>query len=236
MKKILAFIPARAGSKGIPGKNLAVLGGKPLIQYSIEVAKGCSLIDQLFVSTDSKKILDAAQVCGADRYDYLRPEELSGDSSLTVDAALHALEWLELRGEHYDIIILLQPTSPLRSTKDLFGAVQQFLDTSEAKTLVSVHKMREHPYECLQGKAGKWKWLAESDMFVCGRQAYPDDFYFVNGAVYIATTDFLKRERSFFHDGKSLLYVMPQENGVDIDEPEDLRFAEWLLAGKNKKE
>lgn len=226
--KVLAFIPARGGSKGIPRKNLAVVGGKTLLQHTIESAKGNALIDRVFLSSDDEQILSAGRALGICS-DYRRPPELSGDKASLVDTVIHALDWLEATGDCYDIVVLLQPTSPLRSAQDVSAALEQFLALPGARTLVSVHRMREHPFECLQGDSGSWRWLAQPVRPTSGRQDYPDSYYFVNGAIYIASVEFIRRERQFIETGAAMLYVMPQDRGVDIDDPDQLQFAHWLL-------
>lgn len=226
--KVLAFIPARGGSKGIPRKNLAIVGGKTLLQRAIESVKGCSRIDRIFLSSDDEEILSAGRALGV-YSDYRRPPELSGDKASLVDTVIHALDWLAATGERYDIVVLLQPTSPLRSAEDVAAAMEKFLAMPEARTLVSVHRMREHPFECLQGDSGNWGWLGRPTEPIAGRQDYPDSYYFVNGAIYIASVEFIRRKRQFIETGTAMLYVMPQDRGVDIDDPDQLQFAEWLL-------
>lgn len=225
--RTLAFIPARGGSKGIPRKNLASLAGKPLLQYSVEAARACPSVDRIFLSSDDPETIAFGCSLGLD-VDYRRPDEISGDRASLIDAVLHALDWLELRGECFDWIVLLQPTSPLRTGADVTAALAQFRD-GRAATLLSVHRMHEHPFECLRGHSSAWTWLVQPPSSAWGRQAYPDDFYFINGAIYVATTDFLRRERRFVEDGKAALYVMPAERGIDIDNPYQLALAEWQL-------
>lgn len=226
--KVLAFIPARGGSKGIPRKNLAPVAGKSLLQRAIEAGQRCRGIDRVFLSSDDEEIIRAGVALGLES-GYRRPEELSGDRAQVIDAVIHALDWLEGCGEKYDVVVFLQPTSPLRCAQDVSAALDRFLAVPGARTLVSVHRLREHPFECLRGDSGAWTWLAQPASPAAGRQEYPDDFYFVNGAIYIATTDFLRRERRFVEDGRALLHVMPPDSGIDVDDVEQLRLAEWLI-------
>jgi len=226
--KVLAFIPARGGSKGIPRKNLALVAGKSLLRRAIEAAQDCRRIDRVFLSSDDEEIIDAGRALGVES-SYRRPPELSGDKAQVIDAVIDALDWLEAAGERYDVVVMLQPTSPLRSACDVAAAVDQFLAVPDARSLVSVHRMREHPFECLRGITGAWTWLAQSVTPASRRQEYPDDYYFVNGAIYIATSDLLRRERRFIEDAKAMLYVMPEGRGIDIDDPDQLRLADWLI-------
>lgn len=225
--KTLAFIPARGGSKGIPRKNLASLAGKPLLQWSVEAARACPEVNRIFLSSDDPEIINFGQLLGLDS-DYRRPDVLASDCASIVDVVLHALDWLETCGEHFDSVLLLQPTSPLRTSDDITAALKQFSGSSAA-TLVSVHRMREHPFECIHGDPTAWCWLARPEFPTWGRQAYQGDFYFINGAIYIVTVDFLRRERRFVEDGKAVLYVMPAERGIDIDDYDQLQLAEWRL-------
>lgn len=225
--KTLALIPARGGSKGIPRKNLAILAGKPLLQYSVEAARGCGMIDRIFLSSDDPEILALGRLLGIDD-DYRRPDDLSGDRAVVIDAVLHGLDWLEARGECFDAVILLQPTSPLRTGGDITAAMDCFM-AGGGQSLVSVHRLREHPFECIRGESGNWSWLAEPDGVAAGRQDYAGKFFFVNGAIYITRTEFLRRQRKFVESGKALLYEMPPERGIDIDEPAQFQLADWLM-------
>lgn len=225
--KTLAFIPARGGSKGIPRKNLADLAGKPLLQYSIEAARASGRVDRIFLSTDDSEIMALGRSLGL-KDEYQRPSELSGDRASIIDAALHALDWLEERGERFEALILLQPTSPLRTGADIAAAVDAFVG-STAQSLVSVHRLREHPYECVRGQPGDWTWLAEPAGGMVGRQDYAGDYFFVNGAIYVTRTGFLRSQRTFVEPGKALFYEMAPSRGIDIDEPDQLQLADWLM-------
>lgn len=226
--KILGFIPARGGSKGIPGKNLVPLLGKPMLHYTIEAARGSRALDDVFLSSDDEAIIESGRRCGL-AVNYRRPADLSGDRALVVDAALDAIDWLEDKGTTFDAVALLQPTSPLRTASDIDGALELFRH-SGTQSLVGVHRMLEHPYECIKGKKEGWRWLDKSSKKVAGRQEYDQDFYYVNGAIYVAEVDLLRRKRSFIEEGKSTLYPMDPFHGLDIDEPAQLALAEFWLA------
>jgi len=224
----LAFIPARGGSKGIPRKNLAVVGGKTLLQRAIESAKGCTEIDRVFISSDNEEILSACQDLGIPS-EYRRPSHLAGDRADVVDAVIDALDWLQARGENYHTVIVLQPTSALRSVADVAGALGQFLSTPRATTLVSVHRMTEHPFECLKVNPNGWDWLEKPLRPTSGRQDYEGDYFFVNGAIYIGATDYIRKKRKLLEPGETMLYVMPRDRGIDIDDLDQLKIAEWRL-------
>lgn len=225
---VVAFIPARAGSKGIPHKNMRLVGGKPLVQYTLEAARDCPLVDSLFVSTDDVDVAGVARSLGID-VPYERPATVSGDTAAMFDTVRDGLEWLQGQGgELPDVVALLQPTSPLRTAHHLQEALTQFLD-SPANTLVSVNCMNDHPFECVSGTSGDWRYLAQPDG-ASRRQDYPNDFYYINGAIYLVRTPWLLAESRFFEDGAALLYEMDRHAGIDIDEELDLLIAQALLA------
>lgn len=225
---ITAFIPARGGSKGIPRKNLTLLGGKPLIQHTIEAALMCGVIDDVFISSDNDEIISFCQSLGLE-VPYKRPAELAQDQSSIVDCALDMLEWKQRNGLRVpDAVLLLQPTSPLRQPHHISEMIQ-LAEAKKAQSAVSVHTMSEHPYECIEKKDSGWNFIKHPSSQVTGRQSYKNNFYFLNGAMYFVTTDFLISNRSFFSEGSSELYVMDAIYGADIDEPSDLKYAEFCF-------
>jgi CMP-N,N'-diacetyllegionaminic acid synthase len=225
---LLAFIPARGGSKGIPRKNLALLGGKPLLAHTLAAALASRRIDDALLSTDDEEIATCAARCGlATRY--RRPAELAGDASPMIAALEHALLWYAReRGQRPDTLLVLQPTSPLRTTVDIDGAIASFA-ASGADTLASVHALGEHPSECVELQDHGWRYLAPPPPAAARRQDYRGRFCFINGALYLARTEVLLRERRFVIPGVTQLYEMPRERGVDVDSPLDLALAEALL-------
>jgi CMP-N,N'-diacetyllegionaminic acid synthase len=221
---ILAIIPARFGSKGIPRKNIMDLCGKPMIQYSIEAAIGSKYIDEVLISTDDGAVIDIASKMGLE-CKYRRPDELAQDTTSMFDAVDHALKWFKSeRGFLPDSIILLQPTSPLRNQFDVDKSIELFRE-SPIQSLISVHKLSEHPFECIKKDTNDWKFLAEPPKYVTRRQDFKEDFYFINGAIYLINTSLFLREKLFFIKGQALLYEMPRERGIDIDSMSDLIIA-----------
>jgi CMP-N,N'-diacetyllegionaminic acid synthase len=226
---LLGFVPARGGSKGIPRKNLVPLAGRPLIQYTLEAALASACIDELFLSTDDEEIAAFGARFGL-ASGYRRPAELSSDDAPLMDAVEHGLRWyIGERGRTPDEVLLLQPTSPLRTASDIEGAVRRFREQGTADTLVSVHRMIEHPYECVALRDGGWDYLVQPPEGVARRQDYRGGYFFVNGALYLARTKTLLGERRFIVPGRSLLYEMPRERGIDVDSQADLACAEALL-------
>lgn len=224
---VLAFIPARAGSKGIPHKNMRLLGGKPLVQYTLEAARGCVLVDDVFVSTDDGNVSALSKSLGLD-VPYHRPESVSGDTASMIETVRDGLEWLKGRSQELpDVVALLQPTSPFRAASHLQQALELFLQ-SDANTLVSVHRMNDHPFECVSGKSGDWRYLVQPSS-ATRRQDYPENFYYINGAIYLVRTPWLLEHDRFFEDQAALLYEMDPYDGIDIDEELDLLIAEAVL-------
>lgn len=142
-KKTLAIIPARGGSKGIPYKNIMNINGKPLIAYSIEAAKQSKYIDYILVSTDDDKIKEVSLQYGAS-VPFLRPEEISNDTAKSIDVVIHGINYLKESGEEFDYVVLLQPTSPLRTSQDIDEAIE-ILIKNEKESLVSVCEVEENP-------------------------------------------------------------------------------------------
>ena len=142
-KKVLALIPARGGSKGIKNKNIADLCGKPLISYTIESAKNSKYIDDIVVTTDSRQIAEVSEKYGAE-IPFIRPIELAGDTSKTIDAVIHAIDKLNELKRIYDVLVLLQPTQPLRTYEDIDNSIECFFRNDE-KSLVSVSLVEDHP-------------------------------------------------------------------------------------------
>jgi CMP-N,N'-diacetyllegionaminic acid synthase len=225
--KITAIIPARGGSKGIPGKNMALLGGKPLIQYTIEAAQKSEYISDIFLSSDDPEIIKFCESLDVS-VPYARPAALSQDDTPMVDAVVHAIDWLKEKDALPEAIVLLQPTSPLRTAADIDGALKLFVD-KRADSLISVHKMVEHPYECVRLGDGEWSYLASPDNRATRRQDYQEEFYYINGAIYVVNTEFFIRKKTFIVEGRTVLYFMDPATGVDIDDMSDLKRAESYL-------
>lgn len=227
-KTILALIPARGGSKGIKKKNIVPLAGKPLIAYSIEAALKSQYIDRTIVSTDSGEIAKAAEEFGAEA-PFLRPKELADDKSKTLDAVLHAVKKLEDAGERYDVLVLLQPTQPLRRAEDIDQAVEVFFQNNQ-EGLASVSLVDDHPLliRSIDG-SGILKPLLDCGS-TCRRQDMPD-YYRINGCIYINRIRDLCTRTSF--NDNMVPYVMQKEHSVDIDEMIDLVVAQFYLKVNN---
>lgn len=219
---VLGFIPARAGSKGVPGKNIRPLAGKPLIVYTIEAARKSGVFDCLLVSTDGDEIAQIARQAGAD-VPFLRPAVLATDTARGIDVLRHAVSWLEERGIRYDCVMILQPTSPLRAPEDITNALDLLIERS-ADAIVSVCEVDHHPWWCNTLPAdGCMKDFLRPGI-PSNRQELPR-YYRLNGAIYLARWDFIRKGDSWYGPG-TYAYVMPRERSVDIDEEID-----FLLSG-----
>ena len=227
--KILAFIPARGGSKGLPRKNIKPLLGKPLIAWTVEQAKNSKYIDKVVVSTDDEEIAEISKKYGAE-VPFLRPKELARDDSPTIDAIIHAINWFEERGEFFDILILLQPTSPLRTTEDIDNAIELFLNNKDALSLISVKENEHPPFWSLEIENKFLKPLFGEEYFKKRRQELPKS-YMPNGAIFISYVDILKKYKTFYTP-KTIAYIMPPERSIDIDNEFDFLLAEFILKNK----
>ena len=222
--RVLALIPARGGSKGIKDKNIIPLNGKPLIAYTIEAAKKCDLIDAILVTTDSGTIARISTQYGA-RTPFLRPKELAEDRSKTVDAVVHAINWLKNNGEQFDVLILLQPTQPLRTESDITGALELFLNTG-CGSVAGICEISDPPVFMRKRTASGFleKYLPASSTV---RRQDMEKLYRVNGAVYVNLIKKINETTSF--NDNEFGYVMTRESSIDIDEPNDLIVAEAFL-------
>ncbi|WP_028257566.1 cytidylyltransferase domain-containing protein [Veillonella montpellierensis] len=225
-KKVLAIIPARGGSKGIPNKNIIDLGGKPLIAHSIEVAKQSNYIDDIVVSTDSKPISDIAKKWGAD-VPFYRPSKLASDTSKTIETVIYTIDELKKRRRLYDILVLLQPTQPFRKVSDIDAAIKLHIKTNE--DIVSVSSVKDNPIliRSLDDK-GHLKNLLPCSSTV-RRQEMPI-YVRVDGSIYINKISTLTETTSF--NDNPMGYLITNSYMVDIDTNRDLEWARYLYAHK----
>ena len=231
--KILIFIPARGGSKGIIGKNLVELNEKPLIQYTLEIADKLSENNLHlwipFISTDDDKIISFCKTQGF-KMEYRRPDKLAGDKSSIIDSVWDGLKWLKIKKNiSIDAVLLLQPTSPLRDSESILGAIEQLNERKDV-SIASTTKMYEHPYECIRIKNNEWQFLEKPPKELTCRQEYEDNYLFIDGNFYFATIEYLKKYNSFIVENKSLFYTLDQRFPLDIDEYDDLLMVEYLLS------
>lgn len=222
---MIAIIPARGGSKGLPGKNIKKLLDKPLIAWTIEAAKKSKYIDRIIVSTDDTEIAEIAKQYGAE-IPFLRPKELASDTSLAVDNYIYTINRLK-REENIDIerFVVLQPTSPLRIAADIDNAIELF-EKKNADSVISytkeAHPVTWHKYIDQEGKM--------EDILpntIANRQENRISYY-PNGAVYVFRSDLIYKRT--YTSKKTFAYIMPRNRSVDIDYQEDFDYVEFLLS------
>lgn len=232
-KKVLGLIPARGGSKGIPKKNLYPIMGKPLLQYTFDAAHKSQFINQIMLSSEDAEIHAFASRSNIDTR-YIRPEKLATDEATTIDVVLDVLDWLEARNELPDILVLLQPTSPLRTEQVVDEALQQFI-AEDLDSLVSIHPMIEHPFKCMQtDENGQWQFIAKPDQYVSRRQDYQNNYFAINGAIYIVKPQWLREQGNFVVESKTSLFEMTSVAGVDVDDLTDIFQVEAYLRMASK--
>lgn len=225
----LALIPARGGSKGLPRKNLREFAGKPLIAWSIEAALASEACDRVIVSTDDTEIAEVARAFGAD-VPFLRPAELALDTSPSIDAVLHALDWLEQNeGATFDYLALLEPTSPLRAEGDLDRAIAMLSEHHErADAVVSVGEVHlEHPsiVKCIEG-GYLAPYVADAEKVTRRQDLGPALFPY--GVIYLVKVEALRQTRSFYPERTVPLLIERWQN-YEIDDAYDLACAEAVI-------
>ncbi|AYF16587.1 TPA: acylneuraminate cytidylyltransferase family protein [Vibrio parahaemolyticus] len=225
-KKVIALIPARGGSKRLPRKNVLPLNGKPLIAWSIDAANNCPYIDKVLVSTDDQEIADIALQFGAEVPE-LRPEHLASDTAKTESVLIYTLEKF---GKGDEILVLLQPTSPLRTTQHINEALELFIE-KQALSVVSVTPCEHSPL---------WSNTLPEDGSMGGflrpealnRSQDLGEFYRLNGAIYIFDARDLLEQKKIHYTAKSYAYVMDNRVSFDIDQKLDFELAEFFLLNK----
>ncbi|WP_311568598.1 acylneuraminate cytidylyltransferase family protein [Photobacterium arenosum] len=223
--KFIALITARGGSKGIPRKNIFPLNGKPLIVWTIQAALECQFIEHVFVSTDDDEIASISTEHGAEVI--RRPEELASDTASSIDVVTHSVEWLEDNGFQCTNIVLLQPTSPLRTSRHLSEALQLFYDKC-ANFIISVFEPSHTPVKSyIQCEDGSIEGLYSNEAPYMRRQDLPRAFQ-PNGAIYAFSVEEYKRY-NHFPRSSTFPYIMSESDSIDIDTKEDLMIAESRL-------
>ena len=228
--RILALITARGGSKRLPGKNILPLGGRPLIVWSIDVAKGIPEICEILVSTDDAAIAEAARNAGA-VVPWLRPAELATDTASSIDVCLHALDWYEEKNGKVDGLLLLQPTSPFRGRDTVLRGIELFR-AHRGRPVLGISPAQSHPMWCLQIEGEAMRPFMDNGGLQLRSQDLPPA-YAVNGAFYLIAPDDLRKRRSFFGDETVPLVVDKPEETIDIDTEWDWKLAEAILAMKH---
>ena len=225
MTGIIGMIPARGGSKRLPRKNIKIFLGKPLIAWTIEHAKNSKLLDRVVISTDDEEIAEIARIYGAE-VPFLRPKDLATDSSPTIDAVIHMLDWFEDKGMHFDIVALLEPTSPLRKCNDIDGAIDLLIQNIDnADCIVSVGEVsHELPFFIMKLTSKGYlrpftdKYLNFGD--ASHEMQKNEKCYFPYGGIYISKTETLRRSRTFYGD-KLIPYLVEKWQNYEMDDVYD---------------
>lgn len=226
--EILAIIPARGGSKGIPKKNIKPLLGKPLIAWTIEQAQKSNYLSRIFVSTEDKEIAAIAKKYGVE-IPFLRPDELAQDNSPTSDAVIHSLDTFEKMGDVYDIVIILEPTSPLRKKEDIDKAIETYLEnSSESESLVSVGEVHlENPHIMKVIENNHIIPFLENKQKIFQRQQLPA-VYFPYGVIYLSTVRAFRKSGTFYQE-TTLPYKIERWQNYEIDDIFDFYCVESIL-------
>lgn len=228
--RILALVTARGGSKRLPGKNIRLLGGRPLIAWSITPALESGRFCDVLVSTDDPQIADVARSHGA-LVPWLRPAELSSDTANSVDVALHAVDWYEAQHGPVDGLALLQPTSPFRSVQTLHGALDLYL-SGHREPVVSVTAAPAHPAWCFRiGEEGIEPFLGWQAAEQRSQDLPPA--FVTDGSVYVIAPETLRAQRSFVGPGTRPFIVTNADETLDIDTADDWNCAEKLISSEN---
>lgn len=221
---MIAIIPARGGSKGLPGKNIRPLNGKPLIAYAVEAALKAKNIDRVIISTDDEDIARVAANYGAE-LPFMRPAELASDTAMAIDNYIYTIGRLEEEsGEKIEAFVVLQPTSPLRIAEDIDGAVEMF-EQKNADSVIS-YTQEAHPISWHKYLDNEGRFIDILDANIKNRQDNRISYY-PNGAVYVFRTSMIRNRK--YYTEKSYAYIMPRTRSVDIDFIEDFEYAEFLL-------
>ncbi len=224
-QRVIAVVPARGGSKSIPGKNIRSLGGKPLLAWSIDVARQVGEIDRIIVSTDDDEIASIAKAHGAEIY--LRPAHLATDAALVIDALKDLLKTLRSEGENPEWLVLLEPTCPLRTAEDVRGCLRR-LTEGDYDSVATFKTAELNPHRAWRLHDGVPETFIDGAVPWLPRQQLPEAFQ-LNGAVYVFRASLLSNETRSLLVGRPGAVVMPRERSQDIDDLVDFTVAEALL-------
>lgn len=225
-KRILALLLARGGSKGVPRKNVRLLGASPLLEWSIRAAQKSRYVDHIVVSTDDTEIAAVARRAGAD-VPFLRPEALASDTASSIDAMVHAIEQVHHSHPAFDLVVLLQPTSPFRTAEDVDAALELLFE-KQAQAVVSVCETDHSPYlSNILPENGCMADFLKDEVKHKNRQEWPT-FYRINGAVYVSYIDTFLTHHGFFSN-ETYAYCMPISRSLDIDSEWDFFVAQAIV-------
>ena len=229
MKKILAIIPARGGSKGIIDKNIVDINGMPLLQYTVDPLLNLlnkNFVNEAILSTDSQKIASIGKGLGIN-VPFLRPSEISNDKAKSIDFVLHALEFYSNQNQYFDSVLILQPTSPLRTYNNIKKSIIAF-DLSKSDSLISCYKEDYINSLTTYTKEGDFAIPINPNHNMAVRRQDHSVSYVRNGAIYLTKVDYLTKNKSIISD-KPLMFEMPKHKSINIDTEEDLIMIKKMI-------
>ncbi|RJG23855.1 acylneuraminate cytidylyltransferase family protein [Massilia cavernae] len=229
-KRVLALVPARSGSKGLANKNIRPLNGKPLLAWPIEAARASEYVDRVIISTDDVHYAELARAAGAD-VPFIRPAELASDTAPSIEFILHAIDTLAAGGEHYDYLLLLEPTSPLTEASDIDKALLSLVSQRDrADAIVGVSALvSTHPsFAVGVTQDGLIAPYAVASFGRMPRRQDTEPLFSLDGSLYASTVEALRRERGFCH-GRTLPYVTPRHKSFEVDDLLDFICIEAIL-------
>ena len=233
--KVLAIVPARGGSKGLPGKNLRPLNGRPLVAWPVAAALGAVSVDRVIISTDDLAIAEAARAAGAD-VPFLRPANLAHDTASSMDVILHALEALALQGQEYEYVVLLEPTSPLTEPGDIDAALARLRSAGDAAdAIVSICRIEAtHPeYDVRLNPQGLISPYAAPNFKSLRRRQEIEELYYLEGSLYISRVDAFRRYKTFYHE-RTLGYEVPRWKSLEVDDICDFIMIEAVITHRTE--
>ena len=228
--KVLAIVPARGGSKGLPGKNLRLLDGRPLLAWPVSAALGAASVDRVIISTDDVAIAEAALTAGAD-VPFLRPAHLANDTASSMDVILHALDTLASQGHEYEYVILLEPTSPLTESSDVEDALSRLRAAgAAADAIVGICRVEStHPeYDVRRDPNGLISPYAAPDFKSLRRRQDIEELYFLEGSLYISRVEAFRHYKTFYHE-RTLGYEVPRWKSMEVDDIFDFIMVEAVV-------
>ena len=226
-KNVIAIIPARGGSKGIPRKNIKLLNGKPLIAYSIEQAKASKFIDRVFVSTEDKEISEISKEYGSEIIQ--RPKELSEDNTIIMPVLKHAVNYVEKElNFKVDVVVLLQPTSPLRKVDNIDESIEKLLK-EDYDSVTTVYRIEHNINTLVKIKNGKTEYFVDKPSKILRQEA--EKIYRIDGNVFVLKKEVLlnKGEGDYIVSDNNGFVIISEESALDIDTPFDLKLAEFFM-------
>lgn len=234
-KPVLAIVPARGGSKGLPGKNLRPLAGRPLVQWPVLAAVASAVVDHVIVSTDDPDIADAAALAGAEA-PFIRPRELATDTAPSALVIRHGIDYLAARGLHFAYVVMLEPTSPLTEPADIDAALRVLHSSRDrADAIVGIARVEAtHPeYDVRLGESGLIRPYAAPSFASLRRRQEIEPLYFLEGSLYASAVPAFMERGGFYHE-RTLGHVMPRWKAFEVDELVDLVCIEAILARRGE--